>query len=332
MAETAPTPLPASRPPQPLACGNCGDPMEVLRLAGHYGRPVEIDLCTGCHLVWFDRVESARLTGPAMLELIGRMAQAQSQNDALAHRTLRPQAACPRCRGTLRTVHNRSRWGKSLQLECAAQHGAYQTFAEFLQEKGLLRPMSSADRAALLRRDGHLYCVNCGASVGVADAHCGHCQSVPSLFDVARLARALDPEGATETHAVHGTATQRGALQCLACGAALPGEPALQCAQCGATLAVSRLAEAHAQVAALGPALRQHAKKPAPHVVQRRMAVMDADLPRQREMVEQMRAETDARLGRAESDAGFGWFSGKTQPLRAVAVALVLWWVWRSWG
>jgi len=311
-----------------LACGNCRQPMQVLRLAGHYGQSVEIDLCSGCHLVWFDQVESARLTAPAMLELIGRMAQSQS----LPHATLTAQAACPRCRGPLRTVHNRSRWGRSLQLECVARHGALQTFADFLNEKGLLRPMSSADRAALLRRDGHLYCVNCGAPVGAGDAHCGHCQSVPSLFDVARLARALDPEGATESHGIHATAAQRGALQCLACGASLAGEPALQCAQCGATLAVSRLAEAHAQVDALGPALRQHAHKPAPHVVQRRMAAMDADLPKQRELVDQMRAETDARMGREEPAEGFGWLSGRTNPLRAVALALLIWWIWQNWG
>lgn len=311
-----------------LACGNCGAAMEVLRLAGHYGQPVEIDVCAACHLVWFDPVESARLGGTAMLGLIDRMAHSQS----LAHRTLRNEAACPRCRGALKTVHNRSRWGRSLQLECGAGHGAYQSFADFLQEKGLLRPMSSADRTALLRRDGHLFCVNCGAAVGAGDARCGHCRSVPSLFDVARLARALDPEGATETHAVHQTAARRGALQCLACGAALGSEPALQCAQCSATLAVSRLAEAHAQIEALGPALRQHAQKPAPHVVQRRMAVLDADLPRQRAQVDQMRAENDAQLGRTEPDVGDGWLSAQTNPLRAVALALLLWWLWQWWG
>lgn len=324
---TAALPTP-SAPAATLACGNCGETMEVLALAGHYGRTVEIDLCSGCHLVWFDRVESARLGGPAMLELIGRMARSQ----ALAHRTLGARPACPRCRGALRTVHNRSRWGRSLQLECVAQHGAYQSFAEFLQEKGLLRPMSSADRAALLRRDGQLFCVNCGAPLGQTDAHCAHCRSVPSLFDVARLARALDPEGATETHAVHDTSAQHGALQCMACGAALGREPALQCTQCGATLAVSRLAEAHAQVEALGPELRRHAERPAPHVVQRRMAALDGDLPRQREFVDQMRAETDARLGHTERDDGGGWFSRQTNPLRAVALALLLWWLWQTWG
>lgn len=187
--------------------------MQAVALLGHYGQAVEVDLCAPCHQVWFDAIESARLTGPAMLVLIGHMAQSQ----ALAHRPLQNRVACPRCGGGLKTVHNRSRWGRSLQLECLARHGAYQSFAQFLFEKGLVRPMSSADRAALLRRDGRIDCVNCGAPIAAGDAQCRHCGSVPSLLDVARLARALDPEGATETHPVHATAAHRGALQCLAC-------------------------------------------------------------------------------------------------------------------
>ena len=54
-----------------LPCGNCGEPLQMLTLAGHYGRQVEIDLCPGCHLVWFDQVETARLAAPGLLTLIG---------------------------------------------------------------------------------------------------------------------------------------------------------------------------------------------------------------------------------------------------------------------
>jgi len=148
-----------------LACGNCGEPMRALRLAGHYGQQVEIDVCAPCHLVWFDPVESARLSGPGLLALIGEMASAQS----LAHRLARPDMHCPRCRGGLHQVHNRTRWGRSLQLECTLHHGALQTFGQFLTEKGLLRPMSSADRARALERDGALRQRRLGA-LGTVDA------------------------------------------------------------------------------------------------------------------------------------------------------------------
>ncbi|HRC39139.1 MAG TPA: zf-TFIIB domain-containing protein, partial [Rubrivivax sp.] len=74
-----------------LACSNCGAPLRTLSLPGHYGSTVQIDLCAPCHLVWFDVVESARLSGPGLLALIGEMAAAQ----ALAHQPLRPGIGCP---------------------------------------------------------------------------------------------------------------------------------------------------------------------------------------------------------------------------------------------
>jgi Zn-finger nucleic acid-binding protein len=311
-----------------LVCGNCREPMQRLVLPGHYGRSVEIDLCAGCHLVWFDLTETARLSGPALLELIGTMAGAQT----LAHQLLRDDARCVRCSSGLKTVHNRSRWGESLQLECLKRHGAYQSFAQFLQEKGLLRPMSRIDRAQLLQRAGQIDCVNCGAAIGAADERCSHCLSVPSLLDVARLARALDPEGAIEAHAVHATAAHQAALQCAACGAALPPDQALRCAQCGATLAVSRLAQAHAQVEALGPALRAHAQRPAPAVVRRRLEALDADIPRRREWATRMEAEARQARG-ADPDEHDGWslLELRTNPLRAVLLALAIWFVWWFW-
>lgn len=311
----------------PLACGNCREPMRRLTLPSHYGMPVELDLCAGCHLVWFDTTETARLGGPALLSLIGEMAKLQS----LAHEVLRPKAGCPRCGSALKTVHNQTRWGRSLQLECLNRHGAYQSFAQFLQEKGLLRPMSIADRKQLLAAAGRIDCVNCGAAIGLDDTECAHCRSVPSLLDVARLARALDPEAALAPHAVHAVGAQQAAMQCIACGAALPAGQWLSCAQCGATLAVSRLAEAHARVDELAPALRAHAAKPAPNVVKRRLDALGQDMPRRRAWAAEM--EASARQ-RPEREDDFDWsslFSRGTNPVRAVFIALAIWFVWYFW-
>lgn len=100
--------MPTAPPVEPaLSCGNCRQPMRRLALPGHYGRGVDLDMCAGCHLVWFDLTETARLTGPALLELIGQMAASQS----LPHEVWRKDAGCARCKGSLKTVHNRSRWG-----------------------------------------------------------------------------------------------------------------------------------------------------------------------------------------------------------------------------
>ena len=296
--------------------------MRQLALAGHYGRSVELDLCAPCHLVWFDQTETARVSGAGLLDLIGAMAHAQT----LAHELLRDAARCPRCSGALKTVHNRSRWGESLLLECRRGHGAYQSFAMFLQEKGLLRAMSRLDRAQLLQRGGRIDCVNCGAAVGIDDALCPFCHSVPSLLDVARLARALDPEGAIAPQPVHATRPQQDALHCAACGAAQPADAALSCVQCGATLAISRLGLAHECIAALGPALLEHARKPSPEVVKRRLAALEGDLPRQREWVAQVEAEA-RQAGHVEREwpviLGF-----ETRPWHAVLIALVLGFLW----
>ncbi len=311
-----------------LRCGNCRETMQRLTMPGHYGLSVDLDVCAACHLVWFDTTETARLGGPALLELIGTMAQAQS----LAHEVLRPEVGCPRCGGALKTVHNQTRWGRSLQLECLARHGAYQSFAQFLQEKGLLRPMSALDRARLLAEKGHIDCVNCGAAIGRDDAQCPHCRSVASLFDVARLARALDPEGALAPQAVHGVGAEQAALQCAACGAALPPGQSLSCPQCGATLAVNRLAEVHARVAALAPALRGLAAKPGPEVVKRRLDALGEDLPRRRAWVAEMEADASQRRPGADDEPDWSsLFSRGTNPIRAVFIALAIWFVWYFW-
>jgi len=300
--------------------------MRALRLAGHYGSAVEIDLCAPCHLVWFDVVESARLSGPGLLALVDEMAQAQT----LAHQPLRPDLPCPRCRTPVRTVHNQSRWGRSLQLECGQRHGAYQSFAQFLSEKGLLRPMSSADRARALQRDGALHCVNCGGAVGAQDGSCPWCTAQPAVVDVARLAHALDPEGATREHAVHRTATQTSSLACQACGAPVSEAATWHCGQCGATLTTPGLAEAHRHVAALGPALRAHAAKPAAHVVQQRLAAHEPALQRQRERAAAMQADADAAMARTIEPAGEDEWWRDRHPAWWLAAALLLllgWWL-----
>ena len=302
--------------------------MQRLTLAGHYGQRVDLDLCRHCDLVWFDGVETAQLSsGPALLELIGQMALSHD----LPHEMLRADARCPRCAGALALVHNQSRWGHSSQLQCVRRHGAYQSFAQFLEEKGLLRPMSRLDRARLVRDRGRVECVNCGGSIGIDDERCPYCQSVPSLLDVARLARALDPLDTIAPAAIDAPVARQQAMQCAACGAALPPGDAISCSQCGATLAIASLREANAAVQALAPALREAAAHPSPEVVKRRLDAIEADLPRQREWVADMQAETDARLGRDRGEVDWEWLSLlERTPVRiaiAVAIAFVFWFV-----
>jgi hypothetical protein len=312
-----------------LTCGNCRQPMQRLALAGHYGERVDLDLCRNCDLVWFDGTETAQLSGPALLELIGAMAAAR----VLPHAILRDDARCPRCDGALQLVHNQSRWGHSSQLQCRRRHGAYQSFAQFLAEKGLLRPMSLVDRAKLLRDQGRIECVNCGGEIGKDDELCPWCRSIPSLLDVARLAHALDPLDTIEPPAVYGAAERQDALHCAACGAALPPGESISCPQCGATLAITSLADANAQVQALAPALRAAAERPSPGVVKRRLDALEADLPRRREWAAAMQAEADEQRGHHRGQE-IDWSSLRsrgTNAVRAVLIALAIWFVWHFW-
>jgi hypothetical protein len=121
-------------------------------------------------------------------------------------------------------------------------------------------------------------------------------------------------------------------MQCGACGAALPPGQTLACAQCGATLAINRLADAHEKVNALAPALRAHAVKPAPEIVKPRLDALGTDIPRRREWAKQMEAEARQQSGDAYRESDWrSLFSAETNPLRAVLLALVIWFVWWYW-
>jgi hypothetical protein len=308
-----------------LTCGNCRALMRRVALGGHYGTTVELDLCDSCDLVWFDDSETARLSGLGMLALIGSMAEAYD----LPYEPLHPNATCPRCAGKLTLVHNQSRWGQSVQLQCVRRHGAYQSFAEFLEEKGLLRPMSRIDRNRLLRDKGRIDCVNCGGSVGLDDERCPYCHSIPSLIDVPRLARALDPEEMLGHDPLPSVQPKQEAMQCAACGAALPPGETMSCAQCGATLAIASLREANAAVQALAPILRANAEHPPAEVIKRRLDAIDADLPRRRQWAADM--ERDAQRDKGEAADDFDWASlmhSGTNPVRAVLIALAVWFAW----
>jgi len=249
----------------------------------------------------------------------------------LPHQPLSAATRCPRCAGPLKTVHNQSRWGRSVQLQCLKRDGAYQSFAEFLEEKGLLRPMSRLDRAKLLHDRGRIDCVNCGAAIGKDDERCPYCSSVPSLLDVARLARALDPEAMLGPHELPRSAAKQQAMQCAACGAALPPGETMSCAQCGATLAIPSLREAYAAVEKLAPVLKANAAKPPAEVVKRRLEAIQADLPRRREWVAGMEEEARQRRGHGKPIEWSTWVERGPQLARAAAIVAAAWLLWRFW-
>ncbi len=103
----------------------------------------------------------------------------------------------------------------------------------------------------------------------------------------------------------------------------------MQCASCGATLAVSRLALAHASVGTLEAALHAHRQRPSPEVVRARLDEQSRDLPRRRAWARQMQQEADAQGGVEHDPSPLleqirGWSRWQIA-LAALAVLLLLW-------
>lgn len=312
-------------------CGNCGESMARHVLDGHYGTRIEIDVCAPCHLLWFDTLESVRLSGVGLLDLIGVMAQAQR----VAHRPLAAGVHCPRCNAALKRVHNRSRFGPTLQLECAGGHGFAQTFGLWLSEKGLWRELSPADRARLRSRGGVLHCLNCGGPLG-DEPRCRWCTTPPGVIDLARLARAVDIDGATDADALHRTPLARRGLNCIACGAAVPAGGALSCDSCAATLVVGDAREVRAALDRIAPALRRHLQvEPAPHVkarrVQRQREGQGHGRPRAREMEVETLPEHESPLGPWRDWLEAWPLATMTGNARWVAIGLLLLALLASW-
>lgn len=162
--------------------------MAVLLLAGHQDRVVEIDFCVACRLVWFDPVESVNLAGLGWVGLLRRLQQGGGLSPPAGKAG---DLACPRCAAPLKTVLNRSRFGRFAALECPQGHGHLHTQSGLLAERGLVRGLQPAERQRLMARSQHLHCLNCGAPADGRSEDCRHCGSTLVLLDLARLAHAL---------------------------------------------------------------------------------------------------------------------------------------------
>ena len=227
-------------------CPSCKQGMQSLRLAGHYEVPIDIDLCLPCHLVWFDHDESQRLSAAGLLRLLERIAASH----AVQANGVRPHLDCPTCARSMKLVHNLTLAGRSLQYNCPGGHGKAQTFALYLAEKGVLRPVLVRDVNRLAQSDdGGLECINCGADVpgsisGQASDHaqCGYCNTPLYLLDVDALAdlllRMSPGQGRELAQRQQG---RRVAGNCGQCGAALAPGLHMRCGHCNGTLATTHL-------------------------------------------------------------------------------------------
>jgi len=168
----------------PLDCPGCDQPMHRRRLDAHYGRAVDLDLCHGCALIWFDSRESIALTPGAVLRLFTALDEHREQR----HPLQREAMYCPRCRQGLKATLDRQRTTRFSYWRCPADHGRLTTFFDFLREKNFVRPLSSERLADLRRYVRSVHCSACGAPVDLAtESACGHCRAPLSMVDPDRV-------------------------------------------------------------------------------------------------------------------------------------------------
>jgi hypothetical protein len=167
-------------PAAPLGCPGCDQAMETRRFDAHYGRVVDLDLCHGCGLIWFDARESIALTPGATLKLFAALDAHREQRHPLAAATMR----CPRCRRPLHATVDRQRATTFAYWRCEAEHGRLTTFFDFLREKNFVRPLSAERLAELRRYTPTVNCSACGAAVDLArESVCSHCRAPLSMLD-----------------------------------------------------------------------------------------------------------------------------------------------------
>jgi DNA-directed RNA polymerase subunit RPC12/RpoP len=162
--------------------------MANLVLEGRMDTTLDIDVCAGCRVIWFDRFEDLRLAPASTLKLFGVIGESSETAAAPLPRVLR----CPRCRAQLLLTHDLQGSTRFQYWRCDASHGRLITFIDFLREKEFVRPLTPQQLDELRQNVQTINCSNCGAAVDLAkDSVCAHCGSAVSMLDLKQMARTI---------------------------------------------------------------------------------------------------------------------------------------------
>lgn len=169
--------------------------MTPLRLDGHYGRTVTVDLCEACSGLWFDGLELLQLTPGATLTVLAR-AGARSEG---ARPPLAEVLPCPRCGVRLARAMDRSHDTRFETFRCRRAHGRFMTFSAFLRARQFVRDLSPAEVATLPAEVRQTRCIGCGAAVDLAThSACPYCRAAIAVVDPAQLRRTVEELQAAE--------------------------------------------------------------------------------------------------------------------------------------
>src|SRR5438876_10954800 len=109
-----------------MICPGCAAEMTALTLDGHVGTKVQIDFCSACHALWFDRFESLQLAPRSIVRLFEEMTE-----EGTVSRPLSRALACPRCLAPLRLTHDMQNTTSFEYWRCGQDHGRFITFLNF---------------------------------------------------------------------------------------------------------------------------------------------------------------------------------------------------------
>lgn len=172
-----------------MNCPSCAAAMDEPTLDGHLGAQVQIDLCPVCQVIWFDHLESLRLSPGATLRLFRLIGERRQ----LSPEPIKPPLRCPRCDLRLLLTHDRQRNTPFRYWRCGREHGRLITFFDFLREKDFIRPLSPRQLDELRQNVQQINCSNCGAPIDLTRAsECGHCGTPISMLDLKQVQRTAE--------------------------------------------------------------------------------------------------------------------------------------------
>lgn len=180
-----------------MHCPGCQSPAVEKRFEGISGTPIPLDVCHGCHGLWFDKTESLRLSPAGVLRLFRELHTPEPESGPEFH-VRHPLAAsmkCPRCHAELARTYDMARNNRFHYFRCPQGHGHYIPFFQFLREKGIVRTLTPRERNELQQRMPTVRCSHCAAPIELTtQAECAHCQTPVSVLDASGVEALLQKQ------------------------------------------------------------------------------------------------------------------------------------------
>jgi len=171
-----------------MNCPSCDARMEKQTFEGNYGRPVPLDMCYSCSVIWFDSAENLQLTPGSVLKLFKLIHEKHALHSKTPDRALQ----CPRCQRKLKHTHDLLYNVRFSYALCPQNHGRLSTFFQFLREKKFIRDLTTKEIEELKRRIQMVHCSNCGASINLnKDSRCPYCHSAISMLDPQQMEKTV---------------------------------------------------------------------------------------------------------------------------------------------